>query len=428
MRRSEEMADPVRLRAERLATASSCCGFLGEVTLTDSAVIILFAGMLGAGDALSMITTSALPLLNGLCIIPMAGLAMKIGMRRQILRACFCASAAYFTAVASPFFGEAGVMVLIASVFLFAFSLTGFIAGWFPLLDTFLEPERRTLFFSRMRFCHQLSGTVFLFLVGFVIGGNPPVWGLQLVLLAAAVIFTGRAAAISRIPVFEGRQNESAGFLSGLNTVVGNKPMAGFSLYFFLLNLTAFGTVPLMMLYLKNGLNAPDNVIVLISACSLSGMLFGYLCIGRLLKRIGMKHTFLLLHFIFFAVNGGLFLIGGRSMATYLLIAFFLLVYSFAAAASSIVASAEMMKLASPGNKIMAMAFNGAFFYGGSGLSRFLTSLLLGSGMFAAEWQLGTTTVCRYRTFLLLYCAAILLAAPFLLLVPAVNSGKSNKP
>ena len=183
-----------------------------------------------------------------------------------------------------------------------------------------------------------------------------------------------------------------------------------------------------MMLYLKNGLNAPDNVIVLISACSLSGMLFGYLCIGRLLKRIGMKHTFLLLHFIFFAVNGGLFLIGGRSMATYLLIAFFLLFYSFAAAASSIVASAEVMKLASPGNKIMAMAFNGAFFYGGSGLSRFLTSLLLGSGMFAAEWQLGATTVCRYRTFLLLYCAAILLAAPFLLLVPAVNSGKSNKP
>ena len=214
------MADPVRLRAERLATASPCCGFLGEVTLTDSAVIILFAGMLGAGDALSMITTSVLPLLNGLCVIPMAGLAMKIGMRRQILRACFCASAAYFTAVASPFFGEAGVMVLIASVFLFAFSLTGFIAGWFPLLDTFLEPERRTLFFSRMRFCHQLSGTVFLFLVGFVIGGNPPVWGLQLVLLAAAVIFTGRAAAISRIPVFEGRQNESAGFLSGLNTAV----------------------------------------------------------------------------------------------------------------------------------------------------------------------------------------------------------------
>ena len=44
------MADPVRLRAERLATASSCCGFLGEVMLTDSAVIILFAGMLGVAS------------------------------------------------------------------------------------------------------------------------------------------------------------------------------------------------------------------------------------------------------------------------------------------------------------------------------------------------------------------------------------------
>ena len=38
-----------RLRAERLATLSSCCGFLGETVLTDSAVILLFAGMLGAG-------------------------------------------------------------------------------------------------------------------------------------------------------------------------------------------------------------------------------------------------------------------------------------------------------------------------------------------------------------------------------------------
>ena len=63
---------PTVRSAERLAVLSSCCGFPGEVVLTDSAVVILFAGMLGAGDMLSLLTTSFLPFFNGLCMIPMA--------------------------------------------------------------------------------------------------------------------------------------------------------------------------------------------------------------------------------------------------------------------------------------------------------------------------------------------------------------------
>ena len=155
--------------AERSAILSSCCGFLGEVTLTDSAIIILFAGMLGAGDMLSLLTTSVLPFFNGLCVIPMAYLVMHFGRRRLILSACISASLAYFAAASAPFFGEWKVTVLIGSIAWFGFSLTGFIAGWFPMLDTFLTRERRTGFFSRMRFCHQLTATVFLFLISLLI-------------------------------------------------------------------------------------------------------------------------------------------------------------------------------------------------------------------------------------------------------------------
>ena len=94
--------------------------------------------------------------------------------------------------------------------------------------------------------------------------------------------------------------------------------------------------------------------------------------------------------------------------------------YSFAIAGGTILASAEMMALATPGNKVMAMAFSGAFSYGASGLSRILTSLLLGSGMLAAEWQLGAMRVCRYQTLLLIDAAAVLFAGIFLILVPAL--------
>ena len=287
-----EPTPALRRKAERAAVVSSCCGFLGEVTLTDSAVVILFAGMLGAGDTLSMLTTSVLPLLNGCCLIPMAALVAAAGEKRVILTACFLASASYFAAASAPWFGAWSVTVLITAILCFALSLTGFIAGWFPLLDTFLTRERRTGFFCRMRFCHQLTATLFLFAVGAAIGGQPSAGTLQGVLFLAAIIFTGRAAAIARIPDFRIPERGTAGFRTGLARAIGNKALTGFSTYLFVLNLAAFGTVPLMILCLKNQLGAPDNVIVFISGAALSGMLAGYLCAGKLLRQAGPRRFY----------------------------------------------------------------------------------------------------------------------------------------
>ena len=75
------MSDNTKQRkyAQDLAIASSCCGVTGETVLTDSAVVILFASSLGAGDMLSLLTTSVLPLFNGLFVIPAAFIAAKAG-------------------------------------------------------------------------------------------------------------------------------------------------------------------------------------------------------------------------------------------------------------------------------------------------------------------------------------------------------------
>ena len=175
-----------------------------------------------------------------------------------------------------------------------------------------------------------------------------------------------------------------------------------------------------MILCLKNQLGAPDNVIVFISGAALSGMLAGYLCAGKLLRLAGPRRFYPLFHALFFAVNFMLFFIGHGGAAACPVIAGLLFLYSLGIAAVSIAASAEMMALASPGNKVMAMALSGAFSCGGSGLSRFVTSLLLGGEMLAPEWMLGTMTVSRYQSLLLLYCCGLLFAAVFLALVPAV--------
>lgn len=409
--------------AERDSILSACTGATGDVTLIDSAVIILYATMLGASDMFSLITTSLIPLFNGILIIPMALLAAKFGNQQLILRVCSLAFCAYLMVVAAPFFGTAAVPVLIQSLVAFAIFQTGYVAGWFPMLDTFLSRERRSAYLSRMRFWWQLSSVVFIFLVGLCIGKNPPLWHLQVALLIAAIVFSGRIFFIARIPVFKTEKKETYEVRKGLALALSNKPLAGYSVYLFVLNLAAYGTIPLATLYLKKYLHAPDNVIIIISSVTLFGMLVGSLCAGRIIQRFGLKNTFLGIHATYALTNILIFFIGKDTMSstlTYAAFAVLLLIYSFTFANANVASTSEMMALATPGNKVMAMAFCGTFYYGGSGLSRLVTSLVLGGGILAPEWHVGNTTFCHYQTIFLIYSVAIVFAAMLLVVVPAV--------
>ena len=409
-----------RKRAERLATLSACCGATGDVTLTDSAVIILFAATMGASDMFSMLTTSLLPLVNGICVIPMAWLVTRLGNKRTILWCAGLSVAGYLLIVVSPFFGRGAVPVLIGTMVLFALFHAGYVAGWFPLLDSFLLPERRSMYLSHMRFSWQLSSAVFLFVVGLLIGKEPPLWGLQVALLVGALVFSGRVFAIARIPEHGEEERNGLSFREGLSTALANKPLAGYSVYLFVLNLAAYGTLPLVTLHLKRTLRAPDNVTVLVSALTLVGMLLGSLAAGRIIGRWGIRNTLLGIHAMYALVNLALFFVGRGGAGTYALVAALVLVYSFVFANANIASTSEMMALATPGNKALAMAFCGTFYYSGSGLSRLVSSLVLGSGILAPEWHIGSVAFCHYQTLFLAYAVAIAFAAMLLVIVPAV--------
>jgi len=417
-----EPTPALRRSAEFKTTGSAVFGAMGDITLTDSAIIILFAQMIGAGDMFSMLTTSLMPLFNGLCVIPMAWLAGRLGYRRIIIRACFWSVVAYILVVFTPFFGSGStpVVALIGLLLIFAILHTAYVAGWFPLLDTFLTKERRGPYLSTMRFSWQLSAATFLFLAGLFVGKQPPLWKLQVILLLGAFIYSGRIFFIGAIPDFVVPRKDDIGFGHGLRQALANKPLVGYSVYLFVLNLAAYGTLPLTTIYLKKHLVAPDNIIVMISAVTLVGMLLGSLVAGRVIVRWGIKNTLLYIHATYAVVNGALFFISEGRPLTFMLVTVLLLLYSVTFAMASIATTYEMMALASPGNKAMAMAFCGAFYASGSGLSRLISSLLLGSGILAPRWIMGSMSISHYQSLYLLYAVAIAFAAMFLVVVPAV--------
>ena len=107
-------------------------------------------------------------------------------------------------------------------------------------------------------------------------------------------------------------------------------------------------------------------------------------------------------------------------VATYAALTVLLLVYSATSGVAYITSSCEMMALATPGNKTMAMALCGTLSSTGAGLSRILGSLIIGAGLLATEWRWGGMTVSFYQTVFLVYACLLLVAAVFLLIVPAV--------
>ncbi len=308
-------------------------------------------------------------------------------------------------AAAAPFFGRGGLAALTIALVLFSVSIPGFIAGWFPLLGTFLSAERRTGFLGRMRFLHQLSAVSFLFLVSCVTGENPGAGTMQLILLAGAVVFAGRELFLERIPRHASERIVELPWKNGLAAAVRNRKLMGFAFWQFILNLSCFGIVPAAMLYLKNELKAGDDTIIAVSAVALGGMLFGYLVAAKLAARTGIRAALGGMTLLCAAAGAGLFFCGGTAGTIPVLI--FLALVNFSIASSSVLCSALMMELAAAENWRIAMACCGALQHIGSGAARLLAPVLIGLGI-----SIGGTGA--FRTFFLICGAAS--AGVFLLL------------
>ena len=184
-----------------------------------------------------------------------------------------------------------------------------------------------------------------------------------------------------------------------------------------LLSLAYTSLVPVILLYLKNHVGLEPGKLQIFSTVGLAGGITGYFFYGRLEKALKIKRLELMVHLIFMAVALSFAFIS-KDVPCYIIIAGVIyFMNSFAGSTFMCNNSNELLALARPGNKTMAMALLQTYQNAGISISRTGTAMVLGANLLAPVWSWGSLTFCSYQTLFLFYGA---LAAILLLLIPTL--------
>ncbi|TFG59562.1 MAG: hypothetical protein E4H36_13570, partial [Spirochaetales bacterium] len=120
---SLDFSEPSARKAMNFAILSSCFGAVSQIMVRESSIIILYAGKLGAGRFLSLVSTSAQLLAICLFIIPVSYLMEHTGKKKIVLPAVLVTMAGILTIAAAGFFGDKGRIILLTGLLLFSVSL-----------------------------------------------------------------------------------------------------------------------------------------------------------------------------------------------------------------------------------------------------------------------------------------------------------------
>lgn len=417
------MTEAERRKGRIASILSTCFGGIPEVMITESAIVIVFTTMLGLSDMFSMMTTAFSGVAYMLMLIPGAHITDRFGIKKTIYFSNMVSVVFMILLACAPFAGSWSKIIVMTCSFGYCLAVPLYVSAWFPLLDTFLRPSDRGPYIGIMRTSWQVVSLAYIMLSGAVIGQNPPIWLLQVIIAVSGLLCIGRTYYINKIP--EAPRMEPKRKLNlkiALAISLSNSRLCGFSLYVFFLHMACFATIPLTFIYLKNYLNVPANIVVILSSLVMFGTMAGYYIASRLMDRFGTRMILLVVHPLLALINFILFFCTSASALVLCMISGLLILYGMLLAVVSVIITAEMMALARPGNKPMAMALCGTFYYGGRGISRMLSSFVLGLGILAESWNLWGTPVSRCQTFYLLFGTGIIITLILLLIVPAVNT------
>lgn len=153
----------------------------------------------------------------------------------------------------------------------------------------------------------------------------------------------------------------------------------------------------------------------------MGGLIIGFLIGGRLVQRYGVKALLLAAHIGFALLNLFLLTVHSSGVVDAITLGLILAAYGILFASASIAVSSELLALASPTNKAVSIAFGYSLYAAGLGGSRVFASLMLGSGILAEQWQVGTIVFTRYHSLFLANSIGVFLAMALLVFVPAVT-------
>ncbi|MFA6930284.1 MAG: hypothetical protein WCT05_08155, partial [Lentisphaeria bacterium] len=161
-----KLTEMQRQQARRNAIISALFGCIAELMLDSSAVIITYISLLKGGDMFSMLSSSLGGIAYVLLLIPLAGLNDILGLKRSVRIACRLGCAAYLLMAMAPYFGDFAKYVVLFGAFAFSMTKPLYLNTWYPLLDNFLLPQERAVFFGRMRFLYMVLNAVLFSLLG----------------------------------------------------------------------------------------------------------------------------------------------------------------------------------------------------------------------------------------------------------------------
>ena len=417
---SKNTSSAQRKKYQRYIIASECCGSIPGAMLTDSAVIIFFITQLGSGESFSVMTSSFRFLISGLLTIPCAYFAMYLGCRQAVKLSSLTGTIAFLLLALSPFAGPYKGICAMACCILYCLALTIYSPAIWPLIDSTLEKGERIGFIGRNRFSWMICSSVFILLCGFLTDKDTPLWQLQLAIGAAALIAFGRYIFIDRVPDVGRVSAGNLSFGKALKTAASNLPLCGFALYLFFLYLGAYALIPVGYIYLKRVLLVPANEVIIISGLAMGGTMTAYFLIGKITKLLPPGRIIPLVHGILLLNAGILFLLPSAWKCTPYIIGAVLVITSMTIAVSSAVTAGEILALARPDNKLMAVAFGNTIYQIGMGGGRFMASLLLGCGALCPSWTMWGMNLSNCQSLFLVSLIILFFALPLLLLVPSL--------
>lgn len=356
------------------AIISSCFGAVIQISLKESTLFIVYASSIGAGKFLSLATTSVIPLMTLVSLVPFAYIMEKKGLKNVLIPSYFFGMIGMLIAAAAGLFPALSIFLFTFGIVVFAVSIGAHSAGWFPLQRFIIPENERGSYFGRLRYSWQIVVSLFLLLAALSVQENAETGKLQIIILFGALLVIGRIFFVAKIPERPLKRRVPP-LRVMLASAVSNRLLSAFSVYLFMTSFFVASAVPLGFAFLTFELRAADNILVLFSVFANLATILGFITASRITDKYDNSKLIFLVECVFGIIY--ILFIFMRTETAYSMYMVMLLILAATAAFSvfSVLATKRMMFLVKENNINISSALCFGLYSGGIGLSRLLSSL-----------------------------------------------------
>jgi MFS family permease len=421
----EEITDKQRKKLYRQAIASQTLGLQGMLAFGNG-ILLLYMTALGISPA-KIITYLALPeAISVVLRLPVAYKLDKIGLKKFGTLGVLLSAFGFAVIPVGGFFPpEHAEMVIVTGISILAIGKTLFAPTWLPILDSFVNPEERGKFFSKMNLTIQFTGLCVAGLTAWYIknssGGETPLYKYMIVLSFLAICLFGRFYFYSKIPEIESRdkKTDDSGFFKSLGEILSNGDFISFCIYIFMLILFTAGCANLFSLIEKNVMNLEPSYIIILANITTIGAMAGLFVGGRVIDRYGSRYAFLICH-LAFVFTIATFLLRNQFFMPVVLVATAHFSLGLTASFSGLARSTETLALVPEQNKSLSTSVAMCLMLGAQSFSGLMSAWAISADLINPDWTLFGDKMSSFDGILMIYGFMTFMLIVTLGLVPTV--------